>query len=217
VHILIVDDHPLFIDGIRYFVNLLDDDVEIMEATSVDEAVRKLDSGAPLDLLLLDLHMPGLDGLSIMQHKRVRNTCLPVIIISGEDDPHAINSVIAAGAMGFIPKSYSGKKLLGALRTVMGGEIFMPDEIRNQFQRQSPLRVDDEHDRDALGNSGITKRQYEVLKLLARGYSNKQISGILFLTENTVKVHVSALLRALGAANRTECVSIARHHGLIQE
>ena len=140
MHILIVDDHPLFVDGIRYFVNLLDDDVEIMEATSVDEAVRKLDSGAPLDLLLLDLHMPGLDGLSIMQHKRVRNTCLPVIIISGEDDPHAINSVIAAGAMGFIPKSYSGKKLLGALRTVMGGEIFMPDEIRNQFQRQSPLQ-----------------------------------------------------------------------------
>jgi DNA-binding NarL/FixJ family response regulator len=215
VHILIVDDHPLFIDGIRYFINLLDDDVEIMEATSVDEAVRKLDSGAPLDLLLLDLHMPGLDGLSIMQHKRIRNTCLPVIIISGEDDPHAINSVIAAGAMGFIPKSYSGKKLLGALRTVMGGEIFMPDEMRNQ--RQSPLRLDDEHDRDALGNSGITKRQYEVLKLLARGYSNKQISGMLFLTENTVKVHVSALLRALGAANRTECVSIARHHGLIQE
>ncbi|MGD8631064.1 MAG: response regulator transcription factor [Gammaproteobacteria bacterium] len=215
MHILIVDDHPLFIDGIRYFINLLDDDVEIMEATSVDEAVRKLDSGAPLDLLLLDLHMPGLDGLSIMQHKRIRNTCLPVIIISGEDDPHAINSVIAAGAMGFIPKSYSGKKLLGALRTVMGGEIFMPDEMRNQ--RQSPLRLDDEHDRDALGNSGITKRQYEVLKLLARGYSNKQISGMLFLTENTVKVHVSALLRALGAANRTECVSIARHHGLIQE
>jgi DNA-binding NarL/FixJ family response regulator len=216
VHILIVDDHPLFIDGIRHFINLLDDHVEIMEATSADEAVSHLDSGAALDLVLLDLHMPGLDALSIMQHKRVRNTCLPIIIISGEDDPHAISAVIAAGAMGFIPKSYSGKKLLGALRTVMEGGIFIPDEVHNQIQRQPPLQAYDKHVHDAPGNCGITKRQYEVLKLLASGYSNKQISAMLLLTENTVKVHVSALLRALGAANRTECVSIARHHGLIQ-
>lgn len=216
MRILIVDDHQLFIDGIRHIVRLLDEDIDILEATSASEALDYLDSDAALDLVLLDLHMPGLDGLSIMRHSRVRNTCLPIVIISGEDDPYTIRSVIDAGVMGFIPKSYSGKKLLGALRMIMQGQIFIPDEIRDQIQQLASLQASDRQTRGPGSNSGITKRQYEVLKLLGSGCSNKQISERLSLTENTVKVHVSALLRALGASNRTECVSIARHNGLIQ-
>jgi DNA-binding NarL/FixJ family response regulator len=216
VHILIVDDHQLFIDGIRHIVKSLDETVDILEATSASEALGYLDSDAVLDLVLLDLHMPGLDGLSIMRHSRVRDTFLPIVIISGEDDPYTIRSVIDAGVMGFIPKSYSGKKLLGALRTIMQGQIFIPDEIRDQIQQLASLQAPDRKMRGKSGNNGITKRQYEVLKLLGSGCSNKQISERLSLTENTVKVHVSALLRALGASNRTECVSIARHNGLIR-
>ena len=215
MRILIVDDHQLFIDGIRYILTSLVKDIEILEATSADHARQQLDASLELDLVLLDLHMPGLGGRSIMQHPRIQKACLPVVIISGEDDPHTIKAVIDAGVMGFIPKSYSGKSLLNALRTVMNGEIYIPDTIRKQIHHLSAERNYREHSHDAVSDTGITRRQHEVLELLANGASNKQISSKLYLTENTVKAHVSALLRALDASNRTECVSIARSKGLI--
>ena len=212
----VADDHPLFRNALLEVIRQHYPDADIGESRDLDGTINALENNQEIDLLLLDLHMPGLDGLSIMRHSRVRDTFLPIVIISGEDDPYTIRSVIDAGAMGFIPKSYSGKKLLGALRTIMQGQIFIPDEIRDQIQQLASLQAPDRKMRGASSNNGITKRQYEVLKLLGSGCSNKQISERLSLTENTVKVHVSALLRALGASNRTECVSIARHNGLIQ-
>lgn len=215
MRILIVDDHQLFIDGVRHIITSLDKDIEILEATSAEHARQHLEACAELDLLLLDLHLPGLGGRSIMQHPRIEEACLPVVIISGEDDLHTIRSVIDAGVMGFIPKSYSGKNLLNALRTVMAGELYIPETIRKQLQNLPAKTHDDRLDSDTVNDAGITRRQQEVLELLASGHSNKQISSKLYLTENTVKSHVSALLRALGASNRTECVSIARNKGLI--
>ena len=215
MRILVVDDHQLFIDGIRHIITSLDKDIEILEATSADHARQHLDASSELDLVLLDLHMPGLGGRSIMQHHRVQNDCLPIVIISGEDDPRTIKAVIDDGVMGFIPKSYYGKNLLNALRTVMGGEIYIPDAIRKQLHGLSTRRNYRHHSHDTDSDAGITRRQHEVLELLASGASNKQISSKLYLTENTVKAHVSALLRALNASNRTECVSIARSKGLI--
>ncbi|MGB5277456.1 MAG: response regulator transcription factor [Gammaproteobacteria bacterium] len=216
MHILIVDDHKLFIDGIRHILNSLDSDVDVLEATSADEAMRHLSSSVSLDLVLLDLHMPGLGGRSIMQHPRIQDDCLPIVIISGEEDPRTIKSVIDAGVMGFIPKAYSGEHLLNALRSVINGEIYIPQSIRNQLYKLPRHRLNKRNDGDAINNSGLTRRQHEVLLLIASGHSNKQISSVLFLTENTVKAHVSAILRALGASNRTECVSIARSKGLIR-
>ena len=213
MRVLIVDDHQLFIDGIRHLVNTLDDDVEILEATTADLAWQHLDAAEDIDLVLLDLHMPGAEGGSIMQHERIRKACLPIVIISGEEDPHTISAVLDMGVMGFIPKSYSGKNLLHALRTVLDGEIYIPESIHGQLQQLAMSRTGQRD--DAIADAGITRRQYEVLHLIAGGDSNKQISSKLFLTENTVKAHVSALLRSLGASNRTECVSIARHKGLI--
>ena len=207
MRILIVDDHPLFIDGIRHIIQTLDDNVDLIEANSAKEALLLLEKSSNLDLILLDLHMPGLDGLSIINHRRIQGACVPLVVISGDDDPKTINSVINSGVMGFIPKSYSGKKLLKALRTIISGEIYIPestiDHSYNSHSKLSPSTME------------ITKRQLQVLGLLASGYSNKQISSTLFLTENTVKSHVSALLSALNASNRTECVIIARSKGLI--
>lgn len=209
--ILIIDDHQLFIDGIRHIVCSLDEDIDIIEANSAGDALKMMDSNTELDLVLLDLHMPGLDSLSIIQHPRTQSSGLPIVIIAGDDDPHTIKSVIDAGVMGFIPKSYSAENLLSALRTILDGEIYIP-ELEN-----SP---DSDHDYMHSNNNvadvdGITKRQLQVLELLANGYSNKKISSALFLTENTVKSHVSALFRTLDASNRTECVNIARHKGII--
>lgn len=215
MRILIVDDHQLFIDGIRHIITSLDEDVEVIEATSADQARRSLEAYAEFDLVLLDLHMPGLGGRTIMQYPRIQDACLPIVIISGEDDPHMIKSMIDAGVLGFIPKSYSGNNLLNALRTVMEGETYIPETIRKQLYNLPAQRQVDLDHGDTVSGTNITRRQHEVLELLASGHSNKQISSKLYLTENTVKSHVSALLRALGASNRTECVSIARSKGLI--
>ena len=215
MRILVVDDHQLFIDGIRHIITSLDEDTEILEATSADQALRLLREDTNLDLLLLDLHMPGLSGTSIMQHPSIQQSFLPIVIISGEDDLKSIKSVIDAGVMGFIPKSYSARELLNALRTILDGEIYIPGKIRDQLQGHASELDDNLPYNEVIGSSGITRRQYEVLKLMANGQSNKQISSKLFLTENTVKAHVSALLRTLGAANRTECVGTARKKGLI--
>lgn len=211
MRILIIDDHQLFIDGIRQIVNSLDDDVDIIEANSAGDAMQHMESINNLDLVLLDLHMPGLDGTSIIRYQRTQATCFPIVIISGDDDPQTIQSVIDSGIMGFIPKSYSGKKLLSALRTVLDGEIYIP-KIKNT--PDSDCYYDHSCNNVANG-SGITRRQLQVLELLASGHSNKKVSRILFLTENTVKSHVSALFRALEASSRTECVNIARNRGII--
>jgi DNA-binding NarL/FixJ family response regulator len=117
--------------------------------------------------------------------------------------------------MGFIPKSYSGKNLLCALRTVLDGDVYIPDTINRQLQHIGSGPYEKLQHYQAVSDTGITRRQLEVLRLLADGQSNKQISNQLFLTENTVKAHVSALFRSLGASNRTECVNIARHKGII--
>lgn len=212
MHILIADDHKLFIDGIRRMIKSLVRDVAILEATSADKVMQHLGARPELDLVLLDLHMPGLDARLIMQHPCIQDARVPIVIISGEDDPHTIKSVIDAGVIGIIPKSYSGRKLLSALRTIMDGEIYIPESIHQQLHK---LPVDQHRDHGRDHAVSITRRQHEVLQLLASGHSNKQISRRLFLTENTVKAHVSALLRALGASNRTECVSIARNKGII--
>ena len=215
MHILIIDDQQLFIDGIRHIVNALDDDVDIIEATSAADAIHYMVSISDLDLVLLDLNIPGLDGRSIMQHHRAHSSCPPLVIISGDDDPHTVQSIIDEGARGFIPKSYSGKKLLNSLHTILDGEIYIPEMQKTPGSVQNA-----KHSYNFTGNgngngNGITKRQRQVLELLASGHSNKKISSILFLTENTVKSHVSSLLRTFEASNRTECVNIARNMGII--
>ena len=209
MRILIIDEHQLFIDGIRHIVNALDDDVDIIEATSAADASHYMISLSDLDLVLLDLPMQGLDVRSIMQHHRTHSSYPPVVIISADDDRHTVKSIIDEGARGFIPKSYSGKKLLGALHSILDGEIYIP-EMKNTPGSVHNAR----HSSNYNGNS-ITRRQSQVLELLASGYSNRKISSILSLTENTVKSHVSSLFRTFAASNRTECVNIARNKRVI--
>ncbi len=133
MRILIVDDHQLFIDGIRHIINSLDDSVEIIEANSAIEAVQYLDSSISPDLMLLDLQLPGMSSTSLMQNRWVRDASLPIVIISGEEDLPAIKQVIDAGVMGFIPKSYSAISLHTALRTILDGENYIPEAIQNQI------------------------------------------------------------------------------------
>ncbi|NOQ90402.1 MAG: DNA-binding response regulator, partial [Gammaproteobacteria bacterium] len=139
-----------------------------------------------------------------------RKLWLPMVVVSGEEDVGKIRSALDSGALGFIPKTHNSQQMLSALQAILDGEIYIPVDIEKKIDNLGTIRPPaDASNNDALKASGITKRQFEVLQLLAKGYSNKQIATSLFLTEHTVKAHISALFTALRAGNRTECVQNA--------
>jgi len=205
--ILVLDDHQLFIDGIHHILIKLDAVAEITESNRTEQAIEILESGQEFDLVLVDLNMPGMDGVSIFQRMRERRAWLPLIAVSAEEDIRTIKSVLDAGALGFIPKTHSSRQMLFALSAILEGEIYIPADIAKQINnlesRRSPV------------DTGITKRQFDVLKLLAKGYTNKQIANSLYLTEHTVKAHIAALFLALQVGNRTECVQVASRQGIL--
>lgn len=217
MHILVVDDHQLFLDGIRHILEKLETGTRVKEANTVEAALEALDNTAGLDLALIDLCMPGMDGLALMQSINSRRIRLPVVVVSGEEDLAKIKAALDLGALGFIPKSYSSQQMQDALKQVLEGDIYLPAHVEKQIDRLSTRRRPEAATRNpALKDSGITRRQYDVLQLMARGFSNKQIASTLFLTEHTVKSHVSALFALLAANNRTGCVQNALQKGLLE-
>ena len=216
MNILVADDHQLFIDGIRLILDKLDSSMSITESNSAEQAIEILESGQTYDLILIDLSMPGMDGMSILKRMRERKAWLPLVVISAEEDVHTIKSALDAGALGFIPKAHSSQQMIAALHAILDGEIYIPANIEKQIDNLETRRPPTEaFNNTALRSSGITKRQFEVLELMAKGYSNKQIASSLFLTEHTVKAHISALFAALNAGNRTECVKKAQDRGFL--
>ena len=216
MHILVADDHQLFLDGIHHILVKLAADVMVTEATTAEQAIGHMESGRDFDLVLIDLNMPGMDGMSILQRMRERKVWIPLVVISGEEDVRAIKSALDAGALGFIPKAHSSQQMLCALKAILEGEIYIPGDVQKHIdilESRRPLMDTN----DALQASGITKRQHEVLRLMAKGFSNKQIATSLFLTEHTVKAHISALFAALNAGNRTECVQRAERQGILPD
>lgn len=218
MHVLVADDHQLFLDGIRIILNKLDADISITECNRAEQAIDILESGRTFDLILIDLSMPGMDGLSILQRMHRRKVWLPLVVVSGEEDIHTIKSALDSGALGFIPKTHNSHQMISALHDILAGDIYIPTEIEKQINnletRRPPAQA---RDNTTLQTSGITRRQYDVLLLLAKGYSNKQIASSLFLTEHTIKTHVSALFNALRARNRTECVQNAQRLNILQD
>lgn len=158
--------------------------------------------------MLVDLVMPGLNGLSIVQRMHERGIWYPLVVVSGEEDIRTIKTALDMGALGFIPKSYSSQKMLFALTSVLAGDTYISSNIQKQLNALKTRRT------SIPGN--ITKRQSQVLTLMAKGYSNRQIATTLFVTEHTIKAHVGSLLLELNAVNRTDCVHIAKKRNLIE-
>lgn len=204
---LVVDDHQLFIDGIRHVLSRLSDKAVITEANSAASAIAILESGQTFDLVFMDLMIPDTNGLSIIRHLHERGIWFPLVIVSGEENVRTIKSALELGALGFIPKSFSSDEMLAALACIQEGNLFVPPAVSKQLDALKSRRFE--------LNGNITRRQLQVLELLAQGFSNRKIADTLCLTEHTIKAHVSALLVELNASNRTECVQIAESHGLI--
>lgn len=202
VQILIVEDHPLFREALQSAVHIAYPEATILEATTIDAARKTLDLTQDINLLLLDLSLPGIRGFEGLLEMRSAYPRLPVLIVSAFEDPKIIQEAMDHGAAGFIPKSVRKPELAQAIRTVMSGMTYLPEGFVPPQKRRMPPVASDLMDRLQL----LTPAQYRVLQMLRLGKLNKQIAFELSITETTVKAHVSEVLRKLGVASRTQAV-----------
>jgi DNA-binding NarL/FixJ family response regulator len=213
--ILIADDHELFRDGLRHVLTQLDGGVTIVEASDYPQAISLAETEAEIHIVLLDLGMPGMpwgEGLQSLRQKLP--TDVPIIVLSASDDRRHVLQAVNLGAAGFIPKTSSSRVMLSALKLVLSGGVYLPPallEQSNEHGYQDPTAGGSHTENSA---SFLTPRQREVLTLLGQGKSNKEIARVLQLAEGTVKLHVTAILKALNVNNRTRAVVAASQLGL---
>jgi DNA-binding NarL/FixJ family response regulator len=208
---LLVDDHALIREALRGVLNELDEGAKILDASRWGDAARLLEEHSDLALVLLDLGLPDCDGFAALEEARAHHPKIPIVILSASCDRDNVVKALDLGAVGFIPKSGEREVMLSALRLVFSGGVYIPPEI---LSRSAPPPVPSAASgRRADGPAptlpadlGLTARQVDVLALMMRGKSNKAICRILNLAEPTVKNHVTAILKALKASNRTEAV-----------
>jgi DNA-binding NarL/FixJ family response regulator len=211
VNLLLVDDHALFREGLKFLLRGLDEELVIDEAESCAAATER--QGAfPYDLILLDLNLPKLGGLDALAAIRAGFPGTPIVVLSGEDDPRMIRATIEHGAMGFVPKSSTPEILIQALRLILAHGVYLPLSALDS-DAATAVAPESKVNADAVLRN-LSSRQIEVLRCVIKGQPNKLIARNLALSESTIKAHLSAVFRALGAHNRTEAVYAAAKLGL---
>jgi DNA-binding NarL/FixJ family response regulator len=208
---LLVDDHALIREALRGVLKELDEGATILEASRWGDAARLLAEHSDLALVLLDLGLPDRDGFAALEEARAHHPKIPIVILSASCDRDYVVKALDIGAVGFIPKSGEREVMLGALRLVFSGGVYIPPEILSRSETPhapspGPGRRSEGSAPTLPSDLGLTARQVDVLALMMRGKSNKAICRILNLAEPTVKNHVTAILKALKASNRTEAV-----------
>jgi DNA-binding NarL/FixJ family response regulator len=197
---IIVDDHPLFRGALSQALGDAFADAEVLQSGSLDELTQLLTTAGEIDLILLDLTMPGVHGVSGLLYLRAQHPEVPVVIVSASDDPSTIRQCLDCGASGFIPKSQPVEAMRDAIRRIMGGEVWLPTDIdlSNAVAGEAAELV--------TRMSTLTPQQVRVLMMLGEGLLNKQIAFKLGVSEATIKAHVSAILQKLGVDSRTQAV-----------
>lgn len=197
---VVADDHPLFRGALRQALEDMLDSVDIAEAASFEEVIEAVSETSEPDLLLLDLNMPGTEGFSGLIFLRAQFPAVPIVIVSASDDRTVIRRSLEFGASGFIPKSAGIDQMRAALKEILNGEVWVPDNVDLEVDEDSePSRI-------AARLATLTPQQVRVLMMLSRGLLNKQIAFELKVSEATVKAHVSAILQKLGVDSRTQAV-----------
>jgi len=215
MNILLVEDHRLVADAMQVMLMEIEPGVNITACYSTQHALSTIDAGKELDLILTDLFMPGIDGIGLLAGLRNRGITIPVVIVSGATEDKYIRAAIKNGAAGFIQKTLPGAEMMAGLKQVLSGGRFFPDRYNETEHDPRPaLHVSD------TGFKGVTlprpgEKQLQVLRLMADGNSNKQISQIVGISEATVKYHTSQLFKLLSVKNRTSCVREAQNCGLL--
>lgn len=198
MNVLLVDDHPLFREALSHLVRQLDPAAATLQAASAAEALELVRARADLSLALFDLHLPGEDGIAALSQCRTLRPQLPMVVVSSSDSTRDQRRAFDAGARGYVVKTTPGEAIVAALRGVLAGEAHFP---------AAPFGP-------TAAGDGLTLRQMEVLLLMCEGHSNKTIASQLAISEQTVKVHVGAIFRALNVVSRTQAILAARQLGL---
>jgi DNA-binding NarL/FixJ family response regulator len=212
MRILVVDDHPLMAEALEVAMRALDRATDVETAGNLRAAIARAEQ-AGFDLCLLDLGLPDCSGLEALEKMRASLPALPVVVVSGSDDTRSVLRALDLGAMGYIPKTSPRDVLLGAVRLVASGGIYVPVEALRAREAGEPPASAAAASKTAA-DLGLSARQWEVLGLLLKGLPNKLIARKLDISENTTKIHVSAVLRALGVSSRTQALLAANRLGL---
>ena len=201
--LLIADDHPLYRGALREAVTGLFERIDIAEAGTFNEVTELLERGSEVDLVLLDLTMPGVRSFSGLMYLRAQYPSVPVIVVSANDDPAAIRRCMEFGASGFIPKTLGVEVMRDAISCILSGGVWTPPDV--------DLSAGSDAETAALMTrmTTLTPQQVRVLMMLSEGLLNKQIAYQLGVSEATVKAHVSAILKKLGVESRTQAVIAA--------
>ncbi len=204
--ILIADDHPLFRDALKRAVLQALPGAVLHEVDGVAALHAAIEAHADVELLLLDLHMPGASGFSALVHTRAQHPGLPIVVVSAHEEAQVIRRAIAHGASGYIPKSAPVETIVEAVRKVLGGDLWVPAAVRGGGTALKPAEAD-----VAAQVAQLTPQQFRVLNMIAEGLLNKQIAYELGVSEATVKAHMTAIMRKLGVSNRTQVALLASH------
>lgn len=209
--LLIADDHPLFRAALRQAAMASAEGCDVLEAETLDGALALLETHDEVDLLLLDLHMPGNHGLAGLAAVRAQFPAVAVAVVSGNDDPRVIRRALDHGAAGYIPKRVGMDEIRAGIRAMLDCETWLPDDMRGIVARTAPSPTDSDL---AHRLARLTAQQFRVLALIAEGLLNKQIADRLDVQERTVKAHVSAIFEKLGVRNRTQASVLLRELAL---
>ena len=210
-----VDDHVLFAEGLNAMLSMRTD-FKVISLASARDALSMLDEIGEVDLLLVDLKMPEMNGISMIEAIERRGLLVPVVVISASEDLWEIRKVMQAGAAGFIPKTANTEEIVSILERVMEGNIYLPEGIQAGISHL-PAQKPDEAQKVAMAHYNITERQMEVLRLIRQGYNNKDIATILYITVETVRSHVKNIYSAFGVKDRISCVRAADDAGLFSD
>lgn len=210
MNILVVDDHPLYRSGVVHTLQNTGLEVQVLECATLDVAFQRLDDGLQVDLMILDLQMPGYAGTESVRDVRSRRPEVPVLVLSANEDPSVVRQCIDLGAYGFVPKSAPSEQFHAALSLALAGGVYLPPTSLSVGTPASPAQ------RDAWAKLGahLTERQRQVLLGIVQGKPNKVIARDLGLSDTTVKSHVAHILDALVVSNRTEAVYALARAGL---
>lgn len=212
--ILVADDHVLIREGIRNTLQEISADVAITEAGNGKEVLEALQSSPAFDIVLLDLYMPETDGFELLGQLAESYPDTPVVILSASNKKSDMRRALDRGAFGFIPKTTPHDVMLNAIKLVMSGGVYVPPDLMKADDdedeaEENATKIDDHELKETL-----TDRQFDVLVLLAKGKQNKEIARALGVSQHTVKIHVTAVFKALGVNNRTQAVIAAQKMGL---
>lgn len=221
--IVIADDHALIRGGLAILIKTFDPRAMILECNNFENALKTLESSDQIDLLLIDLLMPGMESIESIRYICTKWPEIPVVVVSVREEMQVIRQVLRAGAVGYIPKASSPEVTVNAIRLVLSGGIYIPpNALEMRPETKNGTTSQDEESKGqptprhtATSNLPLTARQVEVLDLIAKGKSNKEIGNELGLTAGTIKMHLSRIYKTLNAKSRTD--ALAKYARLTQE